>query len=105
MVTVLSAVWTGPAGTNPLDPVAVLTTAASGGDASELFDRALLTAWLNLAAGALDPAALVDLDGDGVGDTAVFDLLATAEQARLDPTTSRGDLLALKDELEALSTS
>lgn len=58
----------------------------------DLLDRALLTAWLNFANGAVEYDELVDTDGDGVGDTAFATAMATAESVRLDPTSTDADL-------------
>lgn len=102
MVAALSAVWTDAGGTAPLDPVDVLTTAGSRGDARVLLDRALLTAWFNVVAGAIEVDAPVDADGDGVIDSTVVAVLVAAEQARLDPTSSRKALLGHKSVLEDL---
>lgn len=72
---------------------------------TDLFDTQLLAMWLNFGDGSLALDALVDTTGDGVGDTTVADVVAAAEAARLDPTTSRAVLLAHKDLLERINTT
>jgi hypothetical protein len=83
----------------------VLNVKGNGGDLSQIFDRQLLAAWLNFANGAAGLGELIDTDGDGSGDTAFSDMMAAAEAARLDPTTTRAALEAQKDILERFNTS
>ena len=78
---------------------------ASAKKADDQFDRQLLAAWLNLANGAVDLDTLVDTDGDGVVDTAYYDALRTAELVRLNPASTRAQVLAQKDILDRLNNS
>ncbi len=55
------------------------------GDPIDQFDRELLVVWLNLASGALDYDDMLDMNGDGVGDAHLHDVVLAAEQVRLDP--------------------
>ena len=73
------------------------------GTMEEIFDRALLTAWLNFANGALDLGELVDTDGDGVADTAFGSVLAAVEAVRVDPNHTRAALEAQKNILERIN--
>ncbi len=84
------------------DAANVLKTARTSA-ANDLFDAQLLAAWLNFANGAYDLEELGDGDGDGVADTAFLDLLVAAETLRTDPTSTRADLLAMKNVLERLN--
>lgn len=84
------------------DAVDVLWTKGTSA-ADDLFDRQLMTAWLNFANGAYALDQLVDATGDNVPDTAYLDLLVEAETLRLDPTRTRAALLAMKNVLEALA--
>jgi sugar phosphate isomerase/epimerase len=64
----------------------------------DVFDRQLLGAWLNVAAGS------VSLEDPVVGDRTVGDLLHAIEAVRLDAGATRADLKEYKDALEAVSS-
>ena len=66
----------------------VLFLGGNGGSAAEQLDRALLTVWLNVAHGALDPFRQADVDGDGLPDGTLAAIMATAESVRQDPTAT-----------------
>lgn len=72
----------------------VLFMGQNGGDVRAHLDRQLLVAWLNFAAGAVGYDELVDLEGDGVGDTPFGQAMATVERARLNPATTERALRA-----------
>lgn len=73
------------------------------GDMARIFDRQLLTTWLNFANGALDPDELVDTDGNGVADTAFADVVSRAEDVRRDPDATRAQLEQQKSLLEHMN--
>jgi len=75
----------------------------SGGEMEIQFDRQLMAVWLNMINGAIEYDELVDTDFDQVPDTELLTFLCDAEAARLDPTTTRDELEALKDLLEAIN--
>ncbi|MDQ4134443.1 MAG: PKD domain-containing protein [Actinomycetota bacterium] len=81
----------------------VLWVNLNRGTMKEIFDRALLVAWLNFANGAVDLAQLVDTDGDGVLDTDFGSVLAAAEAVRLDPDHTRSALEPQKNILERVN--
>ena len=57
------------------------------------FDRELLTAWLNLANGAVAfDEPVLDANGDGTLDTTFGEVVAGAEAVRLDPTSTRAEV-------------
>lgn len=68
-----------------------------------LLARELLATWLNVVNGALGWTEQVDSDGDGVTDVVLADLVGAAEEAYVDPATTRAQLLELKDALQHLS--
>jgi len=63
----------------------VLFLRQNQGSEAEQLDRELITIWLNLANGALDYNQLVDTNKDGVADTELWAVIATAESVRLNP--------------------
>lgn len=73
------------------------------GTISEQLDRQLLTAWINFANGGVEYTELLDTNGDGFGDTAFVDVMATAEAVRLNPAATRSQLIAQKDLLTAIN--
>lgn len=73
----------------------VLFMGQNGGDPREQLDRELLVAWLNFAAGGIGYSALVDQNGDGVGDTPYGLAMAAIESARLDPVSTDRKIRAL----------
>jgi hypothetical protein len=80
----------------------VLNTRKTSDD-REIMIRQLLTAWLNFANGALEWDELVDTDGDEVPDTPFATVVRHAEALRLDPTSSRSELLAQEQLLERIN--
>ena len=80
----------------------VLNTRKTSDD-REIMVRQLLTAWLNFANGALEWDELVDTDGDKVPDTPFATVIRHAEALRLDPTSSRSELLAQEQLLERIN--
>jgi hypothetical protein len=87
----------------PADALAILTMGGHKGDAFRIFDRQLLAVWLNFANGAVGFGDLVDTDDDGVPDTPFAQAVADAEAVRLDPTSSKAEILDQKDILEAIN--
>lgn len=73
----------------------VLDTSSTS-EMDELFDEQLLAAWLNFANGAIEWNQLVDIDGDGTADTPFLTAIETAENLRIEPTTTRPELDAMK---------
>ena len=71
--------------------------AGKNGSASEQLDREVLTAWLNFANGGVEYDEMLDTDGDDVPDTSFIDVMTAAESVRLDPLSTRDELLAQKD--------
>ena len=80
-----------------------LKVSGNGGDGTQLLDRQLLTAWLNFANGAFDLTELVDADGDGTAETQFATVMATAEAVRLNPASTKAQLLAQRDILERIN--
>jgi hypothetical protein len=70
---------------------------------AELLDRQLLAALLNFANGSVAWDALIDTDGDTVGDTAFSDVISTAEAVRANPASTREELEVHKDLLEQVN--
>jgi hypothetical protein len=83
--------------------LAVLNVSDAGGSPTQLLDRQLLALWLNLVNGAVGFAELVDTNGDGTPDTALSTVLANAEAVRLNPASTRDQLLAQKTLLERIN--
>ena len=71
--------------------------------ATALLDMQLLAAWLNFANGAYDLDEVVDTTGDRIADTGFLTFLVHAETRRLDPNTTRNELLSIKNALERLN--
>lgn len=82
---------------------AVLDPGGNRGSMDQLFDRQLLSAWLNFANGSISLDELVDTDDDGVPDAPFADAVAAAELVRLDPTASRAQLEEQKEIMEAIN--
>jgi hypothetical protein len=74
-----------------------------GTTAAEQFDRQLLAALLNFAHGDPDHDELIDTDQDGVGDTAFLTVVANAEAVRLNPASTKAQIVAMKDLLERIN--
>jgi len=83
--------------------LAVLNVSDAGGSATQLLDRQLLALWLNLVNGAVGYAELVDTDGNGTPDTPLSTVLAAAEAVRLNPASTREQLLEQKTLLERIN--
>lgn len=81
----------------------VLAVNLNQGSFTQLFDRQLLTAWLNFAHGAFTLTTMVDTDGAGGADTPFGTVMAQAEAARLNPATAPAVLLAFKNMLERIN--
>jgi hypothetical protein len=73
----------------------VLDTSATS-QMNELYDQQLLAAWLNFANGAIEWNQLVDTNGDKTADTPFLTAIGNAESLRIDPTTTRNQLDAMK---------
>src|SRR5262249_9162618 len=73
--------------------------------ATDIFDVQLLAAWMNFADGRISLPDLVDTNGDDVGDTPFATVIANAEAVRLNPSSTRAQILAQKDILEGINTS
>jgi len=71
--------------------------------AAQLLDRQLLAVWLNFANGAMDLTDLVDTNGDGVPDTTLIAAVTNAETVRLNPASTKQQLLAQKNILESIN--
>lgn len=72
-------------------------------DGNEIMVRQLAASWLNLAHGSIGWFDPVDTDGDRVADTPFHHVLTRAEAVRMDPTSSRQDLLAQDDLLKSIN--
>ncbi len=81
----------------------VLAVNSNQGSFTQLFDRQLLTAWLNVAHGAFTLTTVVDTDGVGGADTPFGTVMAQVEAARLNPATAPAVLLAYKNMLERIN--
>ena len=73
---------------------------SSSNQINEMFDQQLLAAWLNFANGAIEWNRLVDTNGDKTADTPFLIAIETAESLRLNPTTTRNQLEAMKRIIE-----
>lgn len=78
----------------------VLDTSATS-QINELFDQQLLAAWLDFANGAVEWNRLVDTNGDKRADTPFLTAIVAAESLRLNPTTTRTQLDAMKRIVES----
>ena len=83
------------------DAVAVLT--ANAKSMLDQLDAQLLAVLLNFANGAVEWDQLIDTDGDSVGDTPFHEVIAHAEAVRNNPASTRAELEAQKDILEAIN--
>ena len=68
--------------------------------ANEIMVRQLLASWLNLLHGSVGWFDTVDTDGDGLDDARFHEVLRHAETVRLDPASTREELLAQEEVLE-----
>jgi hypothetical protein len=68
---------------------------------NQLFDEQLLAAWLNFANGAIEWNRLVDTNRDRTADTPFLTAMEAAESLRLNPTTTRAQLDAMKRIVES----
>ena len=82
--------------------VDILFVNGNDGSAQQLFDEQLLAAWLNFANGAIAFSDLVDTNGDGATDTSFGAALLAAETVRMNPASTRQQLLEQKDILERI---
>ena len=73
--------------------------------ATDIFDVQLLAAWMNFADGRVALTDLVDTNFDHVPDTTFAALVAQAEAVRLNPASTRAQILAQKDRLESFNLS
>lgn len=83
---------------------AVMLLGRSHGSATERFDRALLTLWLNFANGAVGYDELVDTDRDEVPDTPLSVAVAGAEAVRLAPASTAKEIEEKRHLLLYIST-
>jgi hypothetical protein len=81
----------------------VLNAAKTGGNARKILDRQLLAAWLNFANGSVGWTQPVDTDGDAVPDTTFAAAITTAELVRLNPASTKADLLVQASILEVIN--
>ena len=84
--------------------VDILFVNKNKGTATQLFDEQLLAVWLNFANGGYDLDSQVDTTGDGVADVSFANAVAQAEAVRLNPGSTRAEILAQKDILELIVT-
>jgi len=77
------------------------TKQTSAGD--QIMVRQLGASWLNLVHGSIGWFDLVDTDGDRVADTAFHDVLRQAEVVRMDPSSTRQELLAMETVLKGIN--
>jgi hypothetical protein len=82
----------------------VLTTASTSA-AGDAFDTQLLAAWLNFADGRVALTDLVDTNFDGTPDTLFSTLMAQAEAVRLNPASTREQILEQKTRLDSFNNS
>jgi hypothetical protein len=71
---------------------------------NELLDQQLLAAWLNFANGAIEWNQLVDTNRDRQVDTPFLTAMVAAESLRINPTTTRTQLDAMKRIVESWTT-
>ena len=83
----------------------VLWINANRGEMIEIFDRHLMTAWLNFANGAFDWDEMVDTDWDGQPDMEFGAAVMNAESVRLIPDVEKHVLEVQKDILESINES
>jgi hypothetical protein len=82
--------------------IAVLNKATSS-IAKDILDVQLLAAWLNFADGRVALTDMVDVKGSSAPDTTFGALMLAAEAARLDPTSTRAELLEFAKQLERVN--
>jgi hypothetical protein len=92
---------------NASTPAAAIAVFNKSGSslAADIFDVQLLAAWMNFADGRVALTDLVDTNKDHVPDTAFATLVAQAEAVRLNPASTRAQILAQKDRLESFNLS
>jgi len=73
--------------------------------AIDVLDVQLLAAWMNFADGRVALTDLVDTNRDGVPDTTFSALMTQAETVRLNPSSTRAQLLAQQKRLESFNLS
>lgn len=73
--------------------------------AKDIFDVQLLAAWMNFADGRVALTDLVDTNFDNVPDTMFATLVAQAEAVRLNPASTKTQILAQKVRLESFNRS
>jgi hypothetical protein len=83
--------------------IAVLNKAGSS-SATDILDVQLLTSWLNFADGRVALTDLIDTDRNNSPDTPFGTVILGAESVRLDPTSTRAELLAQYRILERMNT-
>jgi hypothetical protein len=81
----------------------VLDASKTGGDALRILDRQLLAAWSNFANGSVGWTELVDVTGDGVVDMTFGDAMQQAEAVRLNPASTKSELLAAAEMIETIN--
>src|SRR6185503_7827067 len=84
---------------------AVVFNTSQTSEATDIFDTQLLAAWMNFADGRVALTDLVDTNFDGVPDTLFSALVAQAEAVRLDPASTRSQILQQKDRLDSFVNS
>jgi len=88
----------------PAAATAVFNRAGSS-VATDIFDVQLLAAWMNFADGRVALTDLVDTNRDGVPDTVFSTLMAEAEAVRLNPASTRAEILAQATRLDSFVNS
>lgn len=79
--------------------------AGNGGSAAEKLDRALLTAWLNFANGAIELDAPLDTDGDGIDDSTFAEVMTNAESVRTTAGVTDAELNEQREIVTNIATS
>jgi hypothetical protein len=81
----------------------VLDANKTGGDVIKNLDRQLLAAWLNFANGAIGWTEMVDITGNSNVDTTFANAIQSAEAIRLNPLSTKAQLIAAAKQLERIN--
>jgi hypothetical protein len=82
---------------------AILDASKTGGSGIRILDRQLLAAWSNFANGSVGWTELVDVTGDGVADMTFADAMQQAEAVRLNPASTKEQLVAAAEMIERIN--
>ena len=88
----------------PSQASAIITGPPRFGDVKVTFDQQLLAVWLNFANGSIHYLKMIDTNGDGVDDTTFAKFVSHAEALRMNPATTRTQLLKARNLLEEINT-